>query len=901
MSAFRAALRIARRDASRHRGRSLLVIALIGLPVLVLAGVDVGWRTYQLNPEQRLTREIGAADVAVQSPGMTGDVDQTPRGWLGAFGSSGGPDGTGTTTPPGIADLTRTLPRGSRLITMTQDTTGLNIRTQAGVQYAPLTGFDYADPIAAGMITQVSGRAPRTASEVALTTHLAKLTGLTVGETLHTYDGKRALTVVGTVHSMHGRNVDQAYTAPSGVTPEPTATEYLVDTPAPFTWSQVRELNKLGFIAIAREPFLNPPPKSQIPDVGDSGARLSTSAAATIGLIAGMALLEVVLLAGPAFAVSARRQRRDLALVAATGGRRGDLRNIVLANGLVLGLAAGLIGAVLGVGLLAAAIGLFGGRLDQFPGPFDVRPLELAGLALISLVTAVLASLVPAITAARTDVVAALAGRRGQTRIKRRVPVIGLIITAVGVVVALAGAGANRNVNLILAGVVITEFGLIVLAPTLITLAAMVGRWLPFAPRLALRDASRNRASAAPAVAAIMAATIGAIAITLVAASQTDLDRRNYTPEMSTNAAYVDLRVVDGPAGQQPSDSEVAVAAALKNHLATTQVAAVRSLGRPACTNDPAPSQPCKSVDLQLDDPDGNGQSIGTSRYRGGMFDSVVVDDGSAVSALFGVDLPEAEAALRAGHVVVSDSGYVHDGMVSLWAVTDTEDPGNSGLDTSTSRKVTVPGVAVERGFPAAILIVPPALATELAGPPSVDGVIALLAHRPTTAERQATNEALADLGPFSSNLVTEDGFSSSSEWALWVLVGAAGLITLGAAAVATALANVDGRADLVTLGAVGAAPRTRRVVSASRAGVIAALGCLVGTAAGFVPAIAWIRHQANQTAVYSIASQDVPNHLRLVIQWPLIAVAAVGVPLLAMLLAGTFTRSRLPSERRVD
>ena len=40
--AWRATLRIARREAWRNKGRSLLVIALIGLPVLVLAGADSG-------------------------------------------------------------------------------------------------------------------------------------------------------------------------------------------------------------------------------------------------------------------------------------------------------------------------------------------------------------------------------------------------------------------------------------------------------------------------------------------------------------------------------------------------------------------------------------------------------------------------------------------------------------------------------------------------------------------------------------------------------------------------------------------------------------------------------------------------------------------------------------------
>ena len=47
---------------------------------------------------------------------------------------------------------------------------------------------------------------------------------------------------------------------------------------------------------------------------------------AVIVLIVVMALLEVVLLAGPAFAVGARRQSRTLALMAATGGTPAQSR-----------------------------------------------------------------------------------------------------------------------------------------------------------------------------------------------------------------------------------------------------------------------------------------------------------------------------------------------------------------------------------------------------------------------------------------------------------------------------------------------------------------------------------------------------------------------------------------------
>ena len=53
---------------------------------------------------------------------------------------------------------------------------------------------------------------------------------------------------------------------------------------------------------------------------------------AVIALVVVMALIEVVLLAGPAFAVGARRQSRSLALMAATGGTPAQARRVVMAG-----------------------------------------------------------------------------------------------------------------------------------------------------------------------------------------------------------------------------------------------------------------------------------------------------------------------------------------------------------------------------------------------------------------------------------------------------------------------------------------------------------------------------------------------------------------------------------------
>lgn len=151
-----------------------------------------------------------------------------------------------------------------------------------------------------------------------------------------------------------------------------------------------------------------------------------------LGLVIGMVLLEVVLLAGPAFAVGAKRQERVLALLAATGAERRDLRRTVLAGGLVLGVLGALVGVVAGTATAAAALTVLPRWTTEVPGPLEVRPLELLAVAGLGAATALAAALLPA-------VLAALTGRRGVRRASLRVPLIGLVAAAAGGAIALEG------------------------------------------------------------------------------------------------------------------------------------------------------------------------------------------------------------------------------------------------------------------------------------------------------------------------------------------------------------------------------------------------------------------------------------------------------------------------------
>ena len=63
---WRLALRIARRDALRHRGRTLLVLAMVGLPVLAVVAADTLNRTNTISPIEALPSRLGSADVRIE-------------------------------------------------------------------------------------------------------------------------------------------------------------------------------------------------------------------------------------------------------------------------------------------------------------------------------------------------------------------------------------------------------------------------------------------------------------------------------------------------------------------------------------------------------------------------------------------------------------------------------------------------------------------------------------------------------------------------------------------------------------------------------------------------------------------------------------------------------------------
>ncbi|MCU1692548.1 MAG: hypothetical protein JWM64_1639, partial [Frankiales bacterium] len=390
------ALRIARRELLRAKGRTVLVLLMVLLPVTAVVALSTLLRTADVDAVEGLPRNLGSAQARIDA-GYGGVARQAPDLTRQESG--------GDLRPLSESAVRAALPAGARVLAVRQQQSETAVRTPDGrVARVSLLGVDLRDPATRGPYTVLRGRAPATAEEVAVTPRLERF-GFTAGSTL-LLPGGETRTVTGTVlyprdygspHAVYGLPSALGLTA---ATPD----RYYVSGPA-VSWTDVLELNALGAFVLSRSVVLDPPPADQVPQF--SGYDDVAQTAALLGLVVVMAVLEVVLLAGPAFAVGARRQRRALALMAAGGAEPRHVRRVVLAQGLLVGIAAAVLGTLLGLAVAALARAPLTRYAGADWGPYDVSARDVTAVAVLGGGTALLAALVPALVAGRSPVVAA--------------------------------------------------------------------------------------------------------------------------------------------------------------------------------------------------------------------------------------------------------------------------------------------------------------------------------------------------------------------------------------------------------------------------------------------------------------------------------------------------------------
>jgi putative ABC transport system permease protein len=573
------ALKMAWRDIRRHKGRSALIIALIALPIFAMsAAATVGMSTVP-TPTETVAMELGTtqgrlSDMHAQNATSIQAIQGDVASGLGAAADA--PDPNFVPTDPAEA-----IPAGLTAIPW-QSTTVYTAVGKAQVEVTT-TVTDVLNPAFKGKYTLIDGVAPVGASEALGSRGLMDRFDLALGDEFTTSAGTFA--IVGTIRpEKQGDGESYLFLDPVQIPAEmaaklPAPTIYLVGHTA-LKWADAKAFNAQGITLTSRSLILDPPGKAELG--ADAASLQGDGRYASIvplllmgGLIGVLALLEVGLLAGAAFAVGARKQQRDLALLAASGAESSMVRITVTASGLWLGLAGGAVGAVLGS--IAAAVGVVVVRsrgMSLFPG-LHLMWLPALGLIVAGVVAGLIAAMVPARAVARQATLSALKSGRTADTPSKRTPLVGLGFLTLAALAMVGAAVVTFMVRgrtdshmwvplssgLVIGGAVALVVGLICLTGRIIELLTAKTSWLPVPLRLAARDSARNRGRTVPAVAAVLAAATLSGALMVGTASVMQNDSNHYMWQHNLNQAgvrleFVEQKLTDMGGGMQRSEPQ---------------------------------------------------------------------------------------------------------------------------------------------------------------------------------------------------------------------------------------------------------------------------------------------------------------------------------------------------------
>lgn len=889
LASWRFALRLGRREVRRHPGRSLLIAALVALPVLLISGFLTFFTSQDVSMAEGVDRELGTAAASVFP-------SSSPIGLVQGVGQAIDPSQT-----PLVADgFTLSDPWDAERISAT---VGAPV-TRVGRTQSLVEGLDAVDTLVLDAppegVTEpfgrlIEGRWASAAGEVVVT-RAGVAAGLPESGSLAVVLGQEEaptqLRIVGVADAVYASSSNAALVLPAVGAPEETSWEWLVDRTDPVHLLEAEQWALHGLDVKSRQIQLHPP------DVGVGGetALKLDLFYAMVGLAV---LVETVLLAGPAFAVSAARQRHSLALAGAQGAAREDVRRAVVAHGLVLALASTLAAAALGLSL-----GALGAFLLTRSNPLRHVEIELpllwtSLLVMTSVLAAGLAAWWPARGATRLDLMSVLRGQVVSPRVGRGWPVVGAVLTVAGgaaLVAALQVEPLQATIPM-LGGATLLGLGAMTLVPAVLALVARLSAGAPLAWRLAARDSLRQRSRAVPAVLAIVAA-VGVMAATAtVQTSATANQERQYAAQLPEGTLAISHPDVD--AGVQ-QDMVEAAQGSIPGVTAYPLAFLVTGPGMDPRMGEPLPDAPVQGVvepgctaeqvtaTWPLDD------SVPPCFVEPSRLVSVVPVEALAHSEGF---TPEMREVLEAGGVVLWGEGAasvagdlgVGDGLSVRASATSVHQDGVVELTSSP----TLTPVQVYRASSAEM----DALRVGLDGQPlgyvtpetaaaigweDRPGSVFVAKDGPiTSAEAGAVEATLEELNPY---VYLEEGFVPEPEERVLMLVLLAvfSVVALGAVVISTALTISEGQQDSATLAAIGGTRRTRRALAAGHALLVGAVGTLVGLALGMTIGVvmSWVQTSTN---AYSTGYGGWSGDGGVIsVPWASLALAAAAIPLIA-------------------
>lgn len=827
VGSWRVAVRVARRSAYRSKARTLLVLLMLALPVFAGSVLALSYTSTFTSADTEASWALGQADYKIE--GIEPDK------------------------------IIATLPAGSRTAQVTYGRTVVRVGDSYSLR--DYQAAEVNDPLARGMYAVRDGRAPRGAGEIAVTASLAEASGVRIGDRLAAGLPLRERTVVGLIDVARELSM-QMIVSPGDQPLSSSGPHTLVKLPPGAGWTpDALTGNRSCHIDAATGGEMCTADFGSMyrGDVKPGVAEQATRTAAFV-LVVGFAGTQVALLAGAAFAVGARRQRRELAMVGAVGASPPQVARMVLANGLVLGVLAGVFGVALG----ALTYWLNRDRVERIadhPLTGGAVPVAgLAGIALFAVAVGLLAALGPARGAARQTLRAAVSGREQASKANNMVWLVsGVLLAAAGASAAVVAAGSTGSIVTVTAGTVAILLGITAFAPVLVSIAGRSSARLPLAVRLAARHAARHRLRTAASVAAVCTAVAGSTALMLYNAAE-DVENMVIQPNARIGQVLIPAPVAARLTPQRLGDIERALPARAAVPVRTiNEQAAMPRDGLPEYENTGLPPYPSTTV---------------------------AVGDAELIRAVTGAEAPPAAlAALSAGGAIVFDSTLAPGGSVTV--IRD-----NRGGDIRLPATL-VPAPDVYTDVPGVVISERTAAEHKLAIRPGQ--IIIDTTRTPTGAELAAANSIVlavqVEAGMTAAGDMVETAVGAKPDPhrkygpMFLVLAVVSGLVTLAASAVAVGLATSEMRNDLSTLAAVGAGPRLRRRLAAAQAGLIVGLGALLGVGAGIAPA-------AGMVAIRRDLAWEVP--------WLPLALTILVAPALAIVLTALLTRPQLALVRRL-
>jgi putative ABC transport system permease protein len=707
------------------------------------------------------------------------------------------------------------------------------------------------------------GSYPNGADEVAVTDGVATLLGLELGKTL-ALDGRRR-SVVGIVENPRDLSDEFALVSPSSAG-APDQVTVLVDAGAnsvdAFIHEQGNRSALVGSEARENDRFV------------DTLAMFS---------VATVFLLLTSLVAAAGFAVIAQRRLRQLGMLAAIGATEKHLRLVLLTNGAVVGALGALLGTIAGLALWVALVPTLEPAVDHRIDLLGLPWTLLAIVVFLAVLGATAAAWWPGRTVARVPVVLALSARPPRPKPAHHSAIVAAVLIAAGIG---SLALANRSSRpLIIAGLLATILGTLLLAPLAIRLFARTAGRTPIAARLALRDLARYQARSGSALAAITLALGIAAAVVVVAAAE-EGKSAGEPPNLSTRQ----IRVHTGPTADTDIVAVLTVAELERMAVGVRRLAA--ELGDAAVI----PLHKARQPSEQPGTVDGV-----RVYYTQGLFRKIDDPDSERWSTRARTCASETNCWILESRLYVATSALLrYIGINPASVDPSTDFLADASVDTG---GLVVPVAKPTKGFEIAELPVTNVQrigSRELFGSPkgesglapasfiTLDGLRRLgfrqvpsgwivESRRPLTSEQVADARALAaDTG-----LTIETRRASTSFTTLIAIAIAAGaLLALAILAMTVGLIRSESAGDLRTLTASGATSRTRRTLTAATAGALALLGALLGVAGAYL-------------ALAAIYFDDL-GYLGRIPVLPL-AVTIVGVPLTAAA-AGWLLAGRQPS-----